>query len=74
MNDEETEQGNEWESNGIRPAILGRRFLLQDDQLTYIALGLKERSNTVVLQAEATEEVRTIVMDEFRRLGTRIGE
>lgn len=62
------------QSSGIRPTLLGRRFRLGSDPEIYVALGLKGRTNAVVLQAESTEEIRTIPMPEFQQLATRADE
>jgi hypothetical protein len=61
-------------SSGLLPSLLGRRFRLGDDPEIYVALGLMGIDNTVVLQAESTEEIKKITKSEFLETATRADE
>lgn len=56
----------------IRPGLLGRNFYLENDAEIYTVLGLRGRSQQVLLQVASSERMLTLSEDEFVRRATRI--
>lgn len=60
----------EWEDPSIRPVLLGRKFCFNDDPEIFTVLGLKGKSDEVVVQGDTTEEIRTMPRHAFAALAT----
>ena len=58
----------------VIPSLLGKNFRIENDPSVYQVVGLRWRSQEVVLREEASEKLRTMIGDDFLRLATRIEE
>ncbi|PRC94551.1 hypothetical protein [Solimicrobium silvestre] len=58
----------------VIPSLLGKNFRIENDVKIYQVVGMRWRSQEIVLKEEATEKMRTMVGDEFLRLATRVEE
>ena len=63
---------DQFSGSGIRPGLPGRNFRLEGDPEIYNVLGLKGRSNKVMLQAASDETTLSLSEDEFLRCAIRI--
>lgn len=51
---------------GLKPSLLGKEVQLAGEKGSFTVLGLKGRTNEVVLQKVGTEDVKTVACDEFK--------
>ena len=58
----------------IIPTLLGKNFHIANDPDIYQVVGLRWRSQEIVLRQESSEKLRTMVGQDFLRLATQIQE
>lgn len=58
----------------VIPSLLGKNFRIENDPNIYQVVGLRWRSQEIVLREEATDKLRTMIGDDFLKLATRIEE
>ncbi len=56
----------------VIPSLLGKNFRIEDDPSVYQVVGLRWRTQEIVLRADESEKLLTMIGGDFLKLATRI--